>query len=192
MLCTIILLRIISFRNPLIIDRGEKPMSSNYYNRIETEDTYNGMPKKRFSLLGLLSKIRNLCFLILLLIVIFTAWSSLHNESYMSFRLIIGLIFNKEIFSLVVSSFMEGFEIQPIARSIELLGLVVCVWKLIFRGKILAFIRIKSIVMLSLASYWLYLLLFLVLNCQSGTSMHPSSYTVLCSAGYIHWDSMWQ
>lgn len=168
-------------------------MSSNYYNRIDTEDTYDEMPKKQFSLLGLLSKIRNLCFLILLLIVIFAAWPSLHNESYMSVRLIIGLIFNKEIFSLVVSSFREGFELQPIARSIELLVLVVCVWKLIFRGKILAFLRIKSIVMLSLASYWLYLILFYGLNITTlpiWDEMHPSSYTVLCSAGYIHWDSV--
>lgn len=140
-------------------------MSNNSYNyQLGNDNDYEGMPKKRFSWLGLLSKIRNLCFLILLLIVVFTAWPSLHNESYRCFRLIIGLIFNKEIFSLVVTSFIEGFEIQPIARSIELLGLVVCVWKLIFRGKILAFLRIKSIVMLSLASYWLYLILFYGLN----------------------------
>lgn len=140
-------------------------MSSNYYNyEVKNDTTYEGMPRKRFSLIGLLSKIRNLCFLILLVILVFTAWPSLHNESYMCFRLIVGLIFNKEIFSLVVSSFIEGFNLQPIARSIELLVLVVCVWKLIFRGKILAFLRIKSIVMLSLASYWLYLILFYGLN----------------------------
>ena len=139
-------------------------MSSNYYNRIEAEDAYEEMPKKCFSLLGLLSKIRNLCILILLAILVFTAWPSFHNESYMCFRLITGLIFNKEIFSLVVSSFIEGFYIQPIARSIELLALVVTVWKLIFRGKILAFLRIKSIVMLTLASYWIYLILFYALN----------------------------
>ena len=164
MLCTIILLRIISSIKSLIIHHGENQMSSNYYNRIEAEDTYEEMPKKRFSLLELLSKIRNLCFLILLLIVVFIAWPSLHNESYMCFRLITGLIFNKEIFSLVVSSFIEGFYIQPIARSIELLALVVTVWKLIFRGKILAFLRIKSIVMLALASCWIYLILFYALN----------------------------
>lgn len=140
-------------------------MSSNYYNyKVENDNTYEEMPKKRFSLLGLLSKIRNLCFLVLFVLLVFTAWPSLHNESYMRFRLIIGLIFNKEIFSLVVSSFIEGFEIQPVARSIELLILVVSVWKLIFRGKILAFLRIKSIVMLSLTSYWLYLILFYGLN----------------------------
>ena len=140
-------------------------MSSNYYNyEVKNDTTYEEMPRKRFSLIGLLSKIRNLCFLILLVILVFTAWPSLHNESYMCFRLIVGLIFNKEIFSLVVSSFIEGFNLQPIARSIELLVLVVCVWKLIFRGKILAFLRIKSIVMLSLASYWLYLILFYGLN----------------------------
>ena len=140
-------------------------MSSNYYNyEVKNDTTYEGMPRKRFSLIGLLSKIRNLCFLILLVILIFTAWPSLHTESYLCFRLIVGLIFNKEIFSLVVSSFIEGFNLQPIARSIELLVLVVCVWKLIFRGKILAFLRIKSIVMLSLASYWLYLILFYGLN----------------------------
>ena len=137
---------------------------SSYYYKIENEDEYEGMPKKRFSLIGLLSKIRNLCFLILLVILVFTAWPSFHNESYLCFRLIIGLIFNKEIFSLVISSFMEGFELQPVARSIELLVLAVSVWKLIFRGKILAFLRIKSIVMLSLASYWIYLILFYALN----------------------------
>ena len=140
-------------------------MSSNSYNyQLGNDNDYEGMQKKRFSWFGLLSKIRNFCFLILLVIVVFTAWPSLHNESYMCFRLILGLIFNKEIFSLVVSSFIEGFELQPIARGIELLVLVVCVWKLIFRGKILAFLRIKSIVMLSLASYWLYLILFYGLN----------------------------
>ncbi len=137
---------------------------NSYNNKIGNEDEHEGMPEKRFSLIGLLSKIKNLCFLILLVILIFTAWPSLHTESYLCFRLIVGLIFNKEIFSLVVSSFMEGFELQPIARSIELLVLVVSVWKLIFRGKILAFLRIKSIVMLSLASYWIYLILFYALN----------------------------
>lgn len=111
-------------------------MSSNSYNyQLGNDNDYEGMPKKRFSWLGLLSKIRNFCFLILLVIVVFTVWPSLHNESYMRFRLILGLIFNKVIFSLVVSSFIEGFQLQPIARSIELLVLVVCVWKLIFRGE---------------------------------------------------------
>ena len=139
-------------------------MSSNYYNKIETEDTYETMPKKRFSLLGLLSKIRNACFLILLIIVVFAVWPTLHNESYQCFRLIIGLIFNREIFSLVVSNFSESFELQPVARSMELLALVTCIWKLILRGKILAFLQIKSIVMLTLASCWIYLLLFYALN----------------------------
>lgn len=98
-------------------------MSSNYYNyEVKNDTTYEGMPRKRFSLIGLLSKIRNLCFLILLVILVFTAWPSLHNESYMCFRLIVGLIFNKEIFSLVVSSFIDGFNLQPIARSIGCLS----------------------------------------------------------------------
>ncbi len=48
-------------------------MSNNSYNYQPGKDNdYEGMPKKRFSWLGLLSKIRNLCFLTLLLIVVFT------------------------------------------------------------------------------------------------------------------------
>ncbi len=140
-------------------------MSNNSYNyQLDSADANNEIPKKRFSLLGLLSKIRNACFLILLIIVVFAVWPAFHNESYQCFWLIVGLIFNREIFSLVVSSFTEGFELQPVARSMELLALVTCIWKLIFRGKLLAFLRIKSIVMLTLASCWIYLILFYALN----------------------------
>lgn len=124
------------------------------------EDEAIEFPQKRFSFLALLSKIRNLCFLILLFIVVFSVWPSLHYDSYLRFRLILGLIFNKDVISIITESIRTGFIYHPIGRSIELLVLAIAIWKLIFRGKILAFLRVKSFVMLTLASYWLYLILF--------------------------------
>ncbi len=118
------------------------------------------IPKKRFSFLGLLSKIRNFCILVLVLSIAYTAWPSLHYDSYLRFRLILGIIFNKEIVEFIAEIVSKGFSINPVGRSVELLVIAVAIWKLIFRGKILAFIRVKSIVMLTLASFWLYLILF--------------------------------
>lgn len=59
-----------------------------------------------------------------------------------------------------MESIKTGFTYHPIGRTVELLAIAVALWKLVFRGKILAFLRVKSIVMLTLSSYWLYLILF--------------------------------
>ena len=127
----------------------------------QIDDDYEvGIPRKRFSFLGLLSKIRNFCILVLVLSIAYTAWPSLHYDSYLRFRLILGIIFNREIIAFIVENFRKGFSINPVGRSVELLVIAVAIWKLILRGKILAFIRVKSIVMLTLASFWLYLILF--------------------------------
>ena len=119
-----------------------------------------GVPGKRFSCLSLLSKIRNLCILVLVVFIAYYAWPSIHYDSYLRFHLILGLIFNREALQIVVDNVREGFSYHPIGRSIELIVLAVAIWKLIFRGKIIAFLRVKSIVMLALASFWLYLILF--------------------------------
>ncbi len=127
----------------------------------QIDDDYEvEIPQKRFSFLGLMSKIRNFCILVLVFSIAYTAWPSLHYDSYLRFRLILGIIFNGEIIAFIVETVSKGFSINPVGRSVELLVIAVTIWKLIFRGKILAFIRVKSIVMLTLASFWLYLILF--------------------------------
>ena len=127
----------------------------------QIDDDYEiGIPQKRFSFLSLLSKIRNFCILVLVLSIAYTAWPSLHYDSYLRFRLILGIIFNREIIGFIAEIVSKGFSINPVGRSVELLVIAVAIWKLILRGKILAFIRVKSIVMLTLASFWLYLILF--------------------------------
>ena len=127
----------------------------------QIDDNYEvGIPRKRFSFLCLLSKIRNLCILVLVVSFAYTAWPSIHYDSYLRFQLILGLIFNREAFQIIVENVREGFSYRPIGRSLELIVLAATIWKLIFRGKIIAFLRVKSIVMLALASFWLYLILF--------------------------------
>ena len=118
------------------------------------------VPEKRFSFLCLLSKIRNICILGLVVSLAYTAWPSIHYDSYLRFRLILGFIFNREAIAFIVESIKTGFTYHPIGRSVELLLIAVALWRLVFRGKILAFLRVKSIVMLTLASFWLYLILF--------------------------------
>lgn len=125
------------------------------------DDNYEvEMPRKRFSFLCFLSKIRKLCILVFVVSFAYSAWPSIHYDSYLRFQLMLGLIFNKEAFQIVVEDVREGFNYHPIGRSLELIVLAVAIWKLIFRWKILAFLRVKSIVMLVLASFWLYLILF--------------------------------
>ena len=105
---------------------------------------------------GLLSKVRNLCILVLVILLAYTAWPSIQYDSYLRFRLILDFIFNREAIAFIVESIKTGFNYHPIGRSVELLVIAVAIWKLIFKGKILAFLRVKSIVMLALASFWLY------------------------------------
>ena len=125
------------------------------------DDDYEvDVPSKRFSILGLLAKIRNICILVLVVSLAYTAWPSVHYDSYLRFRLILGFIFNREAIAFAVESIKTGFTYHPIGRVIELLVIAVSIWKLIFKGKLLAFLRVKSIVMLALASFWLYLILF--------------------------------
>ena len=127
----------------------------------QIDDDYEvEFPRKRFSFLGLLSKIRNLCIIVLVISLAYTAWSSIHYDSYLQFRLILDFIFNKEVLVFIAESIRTGFSYNPIGRSIELLVLAVAIWKLVFKGKILAFLRVKSIVMLALASFWIYLIIF--------------------------------
>ena len=127
----------------------------------QIDDDYEvEFPRKRFSFLGLLSKIRNICILVLVVSLAYTAWPSIHYDSYLRFRLILGFIFNRDAIAFIVESIKTGFSYHPIGRSVELLVIAVAVWKLIFKGKLLAFLRVKSIVMLALASFWLYLILF--------------------------------
>ena len=126
----------------------------------QIDDYEVDVPNKRFSIIGLLSKIRNICILVLVVSLAYTTWPSIHYDSYLRFRLILGFIFNREAIAFIVESIKTGFNYHPIGRVIELLVIAVAVWKLIFKGKLLAFLRVKSIVMLTLASYWLYLILF--------------------------------
>ena len=125
------------------------------------EDYEFELPRKRFIFLGLLSKVRNLCILVLVILLAYTAWPSIQYDSYLRFRLILDFIFNREAIAFIVESIKTGFNYHPIGRSVELLVIAVAIWKLIFKGKILAFLRVKSIVMLALASFWLYLSDFL-------------------------------
>lgn len=127
----------------------------------QIDDDYEvEFPRKRFSFIGLLSKIRNLCILVLVISLAYTAWPSIHYNSYLRFRLILGLIFNKEVLVFITESIRTGFSYNPIGRAIELLVIAVAIWKLVFKGKLLAFLRVKSIMMLALASFWLYLIIF--------------------------------
>lgn len=133
---------------------------ADYAYQIEEDDYTLDLPKKRFSILGFLSKLRNICILFLVVFVAYTAWPALHYDSYFRFRLILKQVFSKEAFAIIINGLKEGFRIHPIARSIELIVLAVAIWKLVFRAKIRAFLRVKSIVMLTLASIWIYLIIF--------------------------------
>ena len=79
------------------------------------------IPRKRFSFLCLLSKIRNLCILVLVVSFAYTAWPSIHYDSSLRFQLILGLIFNREAFQIIVENIREGFSYRPIGRSLELM-----------------------------------------------------------------------
>ena len=133
---------------------------ADYAYQVEEDDYTIDLSKKRFSILGFLSKLRNICILFLVVFVAYTAWPSLHFDSYFRFRLILDLVFSKEAFAIILNGLKEGFRFHPIARSVELLVLAVVIWKLVFRAKIRTFLRVKSIVMLTLASIWIYLILF--------------------------------
>ena len=110
----------------------------------------------------MLTKIRNICILVLVVSLAYTAWPSVHYDSYLRFRLILDFIFNREAIAFIVESIKTGFY-HPIGKGVELLMIAAAIWKLLFRGKILAFLRVKSIVMLTLASYWLYLIPFVAI-----------------------------
>ena len=96
----------------------------------QIDDNYEvGIPRKRFSFLSLLSKIRNLCILVLVVFIAYTAWPSIHYDSYLRFQLMLGLIFNKKAFQIIVDNVREGFNFHPIGRSLELIVLTVAIWK---------------------------------------------------------------
>ena len=137
------------------------------YTFTSANEEYLELPKKRFSIISILSKARNLCVLALVIILAYAVWPQLHPESYNGFKLFLLMLTNKEILEFAVTNFAEGYRIAPVERSIELLIVAVCLWKLIFRGKIMAFLRVKSIVMLALASFWIHLVLFEMINIKS-------------------------
>ena len=47
------------------------------------EDYEFELPRKRFIFLGLLSKVRNLCILVLVILLAYTAWPSIQYDSYL-------------------------------------------------------------------------------------------------------------
>ena len=141
---------------------GENMTSSAY--TYQADGCYLEIPKKRFSILNLLSKMRRFCIFVFLLLIAYEAWPKIQFESYLRFREMVFLLTNSEAFEIVISSFKEGFMINPMARCIEATILLVCIWKLVFRGKLMAFLQVKSIVMLALASFWIHLVLFEMIN----------------------------
>ena len=126
----------------------------------EIMDNAAPLPKKRFSLRGNLLRLRMLLILVLVAIVAFTAWQQLSPQTYSFFTSYLDYATSPDAFAVAVESFRYGFETNPIARSLELFILALCLWKLVFRGGILAFLSIKSIVMVSLSVLWIDLVLF--------------------------------
>ena len=86
------------------------------------------------------------------------------HDSYHCFRECLLIIASSDMFHIAVNNFKEGFPIHPIARFVELFVLIVAIWKLVFRGKIRAFLRVNSIVMLFLACLWIHTILFSVID----------------------------
>ena len=82
------------------------------------EDYEFELPRKRFIFLGLLSKVRNLCILVLVILLAYTAWPSIQYDSYLRFRLILDFIFNREAIAFIVESIKTGFNYHPIGRSV--------------------------------------------------------------------------
>ena len=126
----------------------------------EIMDNAAPLPKKRFSLRGNLLRLRMLLILVLVAIVAFTAWQQLSPQTYSFFTSYLDYATSPDAFAVAVESFRYGFETNPIARSLELFILALCLWKLVFRGGILASLSIKSIVMVSLSILWIDLVLF--------------------------------
>ena len=117
----------------------------------EIMDNAAPLPKKRFSLRGNLLRLRMLLILVLVAIVAFTAWQQLSPQTYSFFTSYLDYATSPDAFAVAVESFRYGFTVHPIARSLELFILALCLWKLVFRGGILAFLSIKSIAMVSLS-----------------------------------------
>ena len=129
-------------------------------------DDYPVITKKRFNILGNLLRLRRILILFLVVIVAFSVWPQVHFESYKNFRVYLRYIVNDDVFNYAKIGFLKGCKNNPISRILELLIVLACIWKFILRGKILAFIRIKSIVMVALSSFWIYLILFETVNIE--------------------------
>ena len=140
-------------------------------------------PRKRFNL-GWLINLRRMFIFLFLAIIAYTAWPELSPSTYGRFNLFIRLLIYPDAFRLAVQSFLEGFRIHPILRVIELAVIAVAIWKLVFRGYIRAFLRVNSVVMLTLATMWIYLILFVSIDIRQypiwGDFLVFFSYSPLC------------
>ena len=119
--------------------------------------------RKRFNL-GWLINLRRMFIFLFLSVIAYKAWPELSPDTYQSFNLFVRLLVYPDAFTLAVNTFLKGFQIHPILRVVELAVIAAAICKLIFRGYIRAFLRVNSIVMLTLATLWIYLILFASIN----------------------------
>ena len=143
----------------------------------------DGFPRKRFNL-GWLINLRRMFIFLFLAVIAYKAWPQLSPSTYGRFNLFIRLLIYPDAFRLAVQSFLEGFRIHPILRVLELSVIAVASWKLVFRGYIRAFLRVNSVVMLTLATLWIYLILFVSIDIRQypiwGDFLVFFSYSPLC------------
>ena len=143
----------------------------------------DGFPRKRFNL-GWLINLRRMFIFLFLAVIAYKAWPDLSPSTYGRFNLFIRLLFYPDAFRLAVQSYLKGFQIHPILRIVELAVIAAAIWKLIFRGYIRAFLRVNSVVMLTLATLWIYLILFTFIDIRQypiwGDLLVFFSYSPLC------------
>lgn len=120
----------------------------------------NNLKKNRHLLnaLSLIMRITIICFILLLL---YTAWPSLHPESFQVFRSWIDHLSQGYVYTVLVPMCVKyGLQNTPIIAVAEIVLIAFIIWKAIFRGGIIAVFKLKTLIMFVMSFAWIWYVLY--------------------------------
>lgn len=118
------------------------------------------MKKSRYirNVIDLLLRITIICFILLLL---YAAWPSIHPGSFQLFTDWIKHLSQGYVYTVLVPMCIKhGLQNTPVIAVAEIALIAFILWKAIFRGGIIAFFKIKTLIMFAISFAWIWYVLY--------------------------------
>lgn len=122
--------------------------------------------KKKHHVRANLSLVIRLGLTITLLAFAYDKWPEYHYESYQTFWILLYYLSDAEVWIVAANNVRIGLMTYPVTSALELAIVTVAIWKFIRNGYVVALFRLKSMAMIILSGFVVWLLYFRLLHIQ--------------------------